>query len=321
MSGKVVGLVFDHYSGNGSELLLAVKLADNAHDDGTHIFPSVATLARQTRQSERTVQYQLKRMVEARWLILVRKAIGGGRGGAPGRPNEYRINPDFIKAFDTRTPESERPMWPPQPVGRQNPDGQEMGADSAPISSGKRVQSGKEMGATAVAEMGAIAVAPEPSLTVNKNTPLPPTGGAPGFEAVNAEYPRQTAKAKALAVWTRINPDAQTQQAMLQAIRAWRRTQEWQREEGRYVPLLWKWLRDGRWRDVPGIADPPASSAPPPVAPADEPAAKPSLEVRARMEAILASAGRRSKKNGVECGENRVGEEAVGELGILEGAI
>ena len=35
MSGKAVGMVFDHYIGRGAELLLAVKLADNAHDDGT----------------------------------------------------------------------------------------------------------------------------------------------------------------------------------------------------------------------------------------------------------------------------------------------
>ena len=53
MSGKVVGMVFDHYEGRGSELLLAVKLADNAHEDGTHIFPAVATLATRSKGSAR----------------------------------------------------------------------------------------------------------------------------------------------------------------------------------------------------------------------------------------------------------------------------
>lgn len=212
MSGKLVGKVFDHYPNGGAELLLAVKLADNAHDDGKHIFPAVATLAKQTRQSERTVQYALRRMVEMGWLILVKEGWGGGRGGGCGRPREYRISPVWIKAHDERIPEAERPKWTPRtrnpgsesqspeaphgghdaPVDdgapqsprprnpgaeSQNPVGaKEMGANLAPISGGKGVQPGEEMGAIAVAEMGAIAVAPYPSLTVigtNPPTPLP----------------------------------------------------------------------------------------------------------------------------------------------------
>lgn len=98
MSGKLTGMVFDRYPEGGGEMLLALKLADNAHDDGTHIFPSVETMASKTRQSERAVQYQLKRMRESGWLILVRKARGGR--GTAGYPAEYRINPEWIKGAD-----------------------------------------------------------------------------------------------------------------------------------------------------------------------------------------------------------------------------
>ena len=38
---------------------VALKLADHSHDDGTRIFPSVATIAAQTEISERAVQPRL----------------------------------------------------------------------------------------------------------------------------------------------------------------------------------------------------------------------------------------------------------------------
>ncbi|MBH1529907.1 hypothetical protein I5T99_12670 [Stenotrophomonas maltophilia] len=47
MSARVTGMVFDRYPNGGGEMLLALALADHAHDDGTHIFPSIARLADQ----------------------------------------------------------------------------------------------------------------------------------------------------------------------------------------------------------------------------------------------------------------------------------
>lgn len=56
MSARVTGMIFEHYPNGGGEMLLALALANHAHDDGTHIFPSIAHLAAKTRQSERSVQ-------------------------------------------------------------------------------------------------------------------------------------------------------------------------------------------------------------------------------------------------------------------------
>lgn len=91
MSAKLVGEVFDRYPGVGGEFTLALALADRAHDDGTHVFLSVDSLAQKTRQSERSVQYQLRAMEKAGWLILVREA-----SRALGLAREYRINPEWI---------------------------------------------------------------------------------------------------------------------------------------------------------------------------------------------------------------------------------
>lgn len=137
MSAKMFGMVFDHYPGGGNELLLALKLADNADQDGGSIFPSVGTLAAKTRLSERTVQYQLKRMLEMGWLEKVREGFGGGRGGGFGRAREYRISPDWVRAYDGSLPLAERPVWTPRSAGTATEAiHKEMGAKTAPISQG-----------------------------------------------------------------------------------------------------------------------------------------------------------------------------------------
>jgi hypothetical protein len=69
--------VFDMYPSGGGEMLLALSLADFADDDGEKIFPSVATLARKTRQSERSIQYQLRKMEKIGFISVVQKNLGG----------------------------------------------------------------------------------------------------------------------------------------------------------------------------------------------------------------------------------------------------
>lgn len=254
-------MVFAHFPGNASEVLLAVKLADNAHDDGRHIFPSVATLAQQTRRSERTVQYQLKRMVASQWLVLVREAVGGGRGGGYGRPREYRIHPDWIRAHDACTREADRPAWPPHPQPAKLST-KEMGASSAPISAGKWVQPSAEMGAIAVAEMGAIAVAPYPSLTVKEPIPpVSPTGDALVFEQLVQLWPagRRQRLDEARADFDRvIAKGLATAAELLDSARLQAVDPVWQRNDGRYVPLLRTWLRGSRWKDGQAAPDQPA---------------------------------------------------------------
>ncbi|WP_139319699.1 helix-turn-helix domain-containing protein [Stenotrophomonas sp. TD3] len=152
-------MVFERYPCGGGELLLALALADHAHDDGTHIFPSVAKLAVKSRQSERSVQYQLRKMERIGWLEVV--CEGGGRlkgYKSGGRPREYRISPYWIEGGALAVGGD---------AGEQPEDSK--GANSAPFAKGakqsrkgckttqERVQNGVEKGATAIA--------PEPRAT------------------------------------------------------------------------------------------------------------------------------------------------------------
>lgn len=99
MSIKVMTAVFDRYPNGGGEMLLALALADHASDDGTRVFPGIKSLAEKTRQSERSVQYQLRRMEECGWLILVNSGNGGRN-----QHREYRISPEWLKGAEIAPP-------------------------------------------------------------------------------------------------------------------------------------------------------------------------------------------------------------------------
>ena len=98
MSVKVMSMVFEYYPEGGSEMLLALALADFSNDDGTQIYPSVSALGKKTRQSDRNVQLTIKKMLANGFLTLVE---AGGREGKKYRANEYRINLFFFDSSDT----------------------------------------------------------------------------------------------------------------------------------------------------------------------------------------------------------------------------
>lgn len=165
-------MVFDRYPNGGGEMLLALALADHAHDDGTHIFPSVARLAAKTRQSARTVQYQLRAMESSGWLVLVNRGTGGRQaGGLMGLPREYRINPSWIKGAEIAPFESD-PARADLNTRSELSDAAAKGADSAPLSSAGKGAKQRGKGCKTArlrvqndASKGATAVAPEPRAT------------------------------------------------------------------------------------------------------------------------------------------------------------
>lgn len=151
-----MSLVWAHFPGTGNLLNLALALADHAHDDGRRIFPSVSQLSQKTRQSERTVQYQLRRLEASGWLRL--QNPGGGRGQA----REYAIDPGWLSS--------------PPPTEVELP-GQRKGAKIAPFPDAKGCKNCTLSETERVqfdAEKGATAVAPQPSLDLLSTTKEPP---------------------------------------------------------------------------------------------------------------------------------------------------
>lgn len=150
MSVSVMSLVIKHYRASGGEYTLALILADFANDAGGAIFPSVETMAHNSRQSERTVQRQLKSMQACGWLELVKHA-GGGRG----RATQYRINPDWI---------ADPKSWAGK-GDKLSPFNPEKGDTGDTLSEPKRV--------TLTTEKGDTAVSPDPPENHHKKLSRP----------------------------------------------------------------------------------------------------------------------------------------------------
>ena len=102
MSIKVVSQVWQRLNCGGARLLIALAIADICSDDGTRIYPSIATLAAKSRQSPRTVQRQLKQFRQLGWLEIIRGIEGGRAITAHYRINQRWINGDSLSSFPDR---------------------------------------------------------------------------------------------------------------------------------------------------------------------------------------------------------------------------
>lgn len=87
MSIRLMSLVWDITWPTQSQLLVALKLADHAADDGSNVYPAKSTVARQAQCSESTVQNALRAFRECGLLTVIRQ---GGNG--PKDPTVYAIN-------------------------------------------------------------------------------------------------------------------------------------------------------------------------------------------------------------------------------------
>lgn len=88
MSIKVMNAVWANAECSGSELLILLALADFADDNGENIYPSMQTLARKSRMSDKQARRVVQNLVKLK-LIEIVEAGGWQRGR--NRANSYRI--------------------------------------------------------------------------------------------------------------------------------------------------------------------------------------------------------------------------------------
>lgn len=89
-----MALVWDITWPTQSQLLVALKLADHAHNDGSSIYPAKASIARQAQCSESTVSNALRALRNCGMLHVVQE---GGSG--PRSPTIYRFNVELLEAL------------------------------------------------------------------------------------------------------------------------------------------------------------------------------------------------------------------------------
>lgn len=79
----------------------------------------------------------------------------------------------------------------------------------------------------------------------NKNTLI----YSPEFLKLWECYPKKTGKGKAYESFNKIGVDEQLLSKMIDAVNAIKNTNDWQKENGRYIPMLSTWLNQRRWED------------------------------------------------------------------------
>lgn len=88
-----------------------------------------------------------------------------------------------------------------------------------------------------------------------QNPPKPPKGGEgeiwdqEAFEALWKLYPKKKDKAKAIEEWNKLKADRKLMRKMSAALKVQMASEEWQRDKGRAIPYLCRWLSHRRWED------------------------------------------------------------------------
>lgn len=81
MSVKMISMVFEGFPQGGSKMLVMLAMADFARDDGTHIWPSVPSLAAKVRLQDRQVRIVLRQLVRDGFLKVEKQGKGGTQLG------------------------------------------------------------------------------------------------------------------------------------------------------------------------------------------------------------------------------------------------
>jgi len=250
-----------------------VILANCASPDTFEAFPSAAYLAEATAQDRKTVQANIRRLVELGYIVDTTRRTGRTRQVIVYRlncPNSGLIKGDRIRAS------SNRPNFPAKEA-RFSPE-------TGPKTGDGNQRKPKE-----------------------PNTPQPPAGGQPGFDEFFVIFPKQVDEAKARDQWDRLAPDDALRAAIMASVLEWRSSVQWTKEGGSLIPKPHNWLRNKGWRNVPGIAPlprkervaPPAAAPPAPMPAGVVAAAAKLLGSRAKSSTVRASAlARESETHG-----------------------
>lgn len=156
MSIKVMTMIWDYYPEGGSELLLALALADIAQDDGSRIYPGVKFMASKTRMSERNVQYLLAKIRDRGILKVVKE---GGLINGVNHTTRYRLDLVALTAHPLDRVQTLHPVE--EPVDKSPETGDKISTGVQPSAGGGANQRQK----------GVQPVAPNTSLSVKNRTP------------------------------------------------------------------------------------------------------------------------------------------------------
>lgn len=236
MSVHVMARVFNA-SRTRSPIQQLILLAIANHcgeDDGSGAWPSLATIARETKLTPRSVRRGIRALESCGDLEVVR---GGGRDtssyrvlvsdeeGAQETPRTEcpPVTGSRERGHSVRAPETARPVAP----------------DTVSADPYKNRPKKRQRTVIDITEGRKAAPSTATSSVVS------------GFDAFWKIYPRRVAKQAAEREWTRLSPDAELQQTILKAVEQQRTCPQWVKEGGQFIPHARTWLSQKRWEDEP----------------------------------------------------------------------
>jgi len=135
MSAPVVRAVLDRHVGSAARKAVLLILAEHAHRDGTHAFPSVGTIVAETELRPSTVRQALSDLRGGTEKRPMPRLIVATKPAGRYRPTEYRIR---LRALDKLPPALQ------QPEASERPDLQQV--EVMPPASGGHASSRRRAG-------------------------------------------------------------------------------------------------------------------------------------------------------------------------------
>lgn len=108
MSIKAMTLVWERFPRGGSDMLVALALADWCNDQGVSLHPSIRAIAGKCRLSESQARRIVHQMLDDGMLEIV----GNKFGGAPGASRQYRFRLDLLTASAHASPRTDATPTP-----------------------------------------------------------------------------------------------------------------------------------------------------------------------------------------------------------------
>jgi hypothetical protein len=228
MSVQAMSWVLEHSESRLGARCVLLSIANHADREGRNAWPSVKTIAIESRLGEREVQYAVKTLKQLGELEVT---PGGGRG----RPNTYRL-PLMGGKLASNAALAEGLPVSTAPTEQRN------GAKFAPFAQQKGARAGPK-GCTGPPERVHTG-APEPS-----NSEPSTTEPSKTFCVFWDVYPRKIGKAKAEKLWQKMSEEQKT--SAISGLKLWKQAEQWNRDGGKYIPHGNTFLEQKRYLDEP----------------------------------------------------------------------
>jgi DNA-binding transcriptional ArsR family regulator len=246
------------------EKMVLLVIADHANDDGTNAWPGIATIARKTSISERSVQRHLKALEDANLITITKQGGGNKHTRNDRRPNRYDVNLKVLKAITWADPEDDHGVTDETPAKSHGVTNERNGVTDETSRGDKHNATGcqtERNGVTPVSPYPSIETSfIEPSLEPSRENTHARDMTQDSLAVVVAEivpeddfahfwsnYPRKESKRKAEQAWSKLKRADRL--AALDALSAHVERWRHERTEAKFIPHPPTWLNQRRWED------------------------------------------------------------------------